>query len=67
MRISSRLRTFLVCTMLEYAALVGTPMRPEEITKLMRAMNQPTIAHTNPDEGESGDDVEPSARTPDRD
>lgn len=66
MRISSRLRTFLVCAMLEYAAFLGVPMRPEEIAKLMRTMNQPTIAHTTPDASESGDDVEPSAQTPRR-
>lgn len=45
MRLSSRLRTILVCAMLEYAALVGSPMRPDEIEELLRTMNQPKIAH----------------------
>ena len=31
-------------------------MRPEEIEELMHAMNQPKIAHTLPDDSESGDD-----------
>jgi hypothetical protein len=44
MRVPPRLRTLLVCTMLECAALIGTPMRPDEIEKLMRSMNQPQLA-----------------------
>ena len=55
MRIPSRLRTILVCSMLEFAVLFGLPMRPEEIEKLMRTMNQPTLAHVIPDENEHGD------------
>ena len=55
MRIPSRLRTILVCAMLEYAALVGSPMRPEAIEELMRNMNQPKLAHVIPDESERGD------------
>ena len=50
MRISSRLRTILVCAMLEYAALVGSPMRPDEIQELLRTMNQPKVAHVVTDE-----------------
>ena len=45
MRLPPRLRTMLVCSMLEYAALMGSPMRPEEIEELMRQMNQPKLAH----------------------
>jgi hypothetical protein len=55
MRVSLRLRTLLVCSMLEFAALLGLPMRPEEIEELMRTMNQPTLARTIPDETDSGD------------
>ena len=55
MRIPSRLRTILVCAMLEYAALVGSPMRPEAIEELVRNMNQPKLAHVIPDESERGD------------
>ena len=59
MRVPSRLRTILVCSILEFAALVGLPMRPEDIQELMRTMNQPTLAHVIPEESESGDgDIE---------
>ena len=60
MRVPRRLRTILVCSMLEFAALCGLPMRPEEIEELMHTMNQPKLAHTIPDEREHGDgDPEP--------
>ena len=60
MRVPSRLRTILVCAMLEFAALGGMPMRPEEIKELMRTMNQPKLAHVLRDEHDSGDgDTEP--------
>lgn len=55
MRISSRLRTVLVCAMLEYAAMMGAPMRPEEIEELMRQLNQPKLAHVLRDESDPGD------------
>ena len=55
MRVSPRLRTLLVCSMLEFAALLGLPMRPEEIEELMRTMNQPKLARTIPDDTDSGD------------
>ena len=42
--------------MLEFAALFGMPMRPEEIEELMRRLNEPKLARTNPDESEHGDD-----------
>ena len=46
--------------MLEFAALAGVPMRPEEIEELMRQMNQPKLAHVLRDEDDSGDgDHEP--------
>ena len=61
MRLPARLRTILVCSMLEFAALVGMPMRPEEIEELMRQMNQPKLADILRDEDESGDgDPEPA-------
>ena len=55
MRVPSRLRTILVCSMLELAALAGVPMRPEEIQELMRTMNQPKLAHVLRDESDRGD------------
>ena len=50
MPLSSRLRTILMCAMLEYAALMGSPMRPDEIEELLRTMNKPTVAHVVTDE-----------------
>jgi len=55
MRVPARLRTILVCSMLECAALMGLPMRPEEIQELMQRMNQPKLAHVIPDEKEHGE------------
>ena len=43
-----------VCAMLEYAALVGSPMRPEEVQKLMQQFNQPQLAHALPAEEDDG-------------
>ena len=57
MRVPSRFRTILVCAMLEFAALTGTPMRPEEIKSLMHTMNQPKLAHVIPDESEKGEEL----------
>ena len=51
-----RLRTILVCVVLEWSALIGMPMRPEQIVDLMQTMNTPTIVHTSPDEHDTGDD-----------
>ena len=55
MRISPRLRTILMCAMLEYAALMGSPMRPEEIEELLRTMNQPKLAHVITEEKGDGE------------
>lgn len=41
--------------MLEAAALMGMPMRPEHIQDLMRSLNQPKIACTHPDESDRGE------------
>jgi hypothetical protein len=41
--------------MLEFAALVGLPMRPEEIEELMHTMNQPKLANVLLEESERGD------------
>jgi hypothetical protein len=56
MSIRHRLRTILVCMVLEWSALVGTPMRPEEIVELMQTMNVPRVVHTIPDDHDAGDD-----------
>ena len=50
MSITRRLRTVACCAILEIGTLMGVPMRPEQIQDLMRAMNVPKVAQTNPDE-----------------
>jgi hypothetical protein len=55
MSMRRRLRTLLVCVMLQFGALLGMPMRPGEIQELMHSMNQPKVVHTLPDENETGD------------
>ena len=50
MRLPLRLRTLLVCAMLEYAALIGSPMRSEEIQELMRVMNRPKLVYVVSDD-----------------
>jgi hypothetical protein len=52
---SARLRTLLVCVVLEFGAAIGMPMRPDEIARLMQTMNQPKLTHVLPDERENGD------------
>jgi len=54
--VRARLRTILVCAVLEFGAMIGLPMRPAEIEALMQTMNQTKVAHTLPDEHENGDD-----------
>jgi hypothetical protein len=53
--VKSRLRTVLCCLALQVGALVGVPMRPEEIQELMQTLAQPTLARTNPDRPDDGD------------
>jgi hypothetical protein len=50
------LRVMFVCAFLEFGALAGVPMRPEEIARLMRLMNAPVVAHVLPTEDDLGDD-----------
>lgn len=63
MSVRNRLRTVLCCAILQFGALFGIPMRPEQIRELMYTLNQPKVAQTNPDSTVDGD-VEPDA--PDR-
>ncbi len=51
-----RLRVVFVCTFLQFGALMGVPMRPQEIQELMQVMNVPKIAHVLPSEECDGDD-----------
>lgn len=48
-----RLRTILCCAVLQVGAFAGVPMRPEQIRDVMRSLNQPKIAQTNPEEDPS--------------
>jgi hypothetical protein len=57
MSLTRRLRTVACCAILEIGTLMGVPMRPEQIQDLMRAMNVPKAAQTNPEESPSGDDA----------
>jgi hypothetical protein len=50
-----RLRGVFLCLVLCAALSMGAPMRPEEVEELMRALNQPKVAHTLPDETDDGD------------
>jgi protein-S-isoprenylcysteine O-methyltransferase Ste14 len=51
-----------VCAFLQFGALAGMPMRPEEIQELMRQMNAPKLAHVLPSEEDDGG--EPPAAPP---
>jgi hypothetical protein len=52
---NSRLRTLLCCLVLEFGAVMGTPMRPDEIRALMETLSKPKLARTNPDRPDEGD------------
>ena len=50
-----RLRTVACCAMLQVGTLLGLPMRPEQIQDLMRMLNEPKLANTNPDDSANGE------------
>jgi hypothetical protein len=54
--LKERLRVVLACAALEFAVLIGAPMRPDQIQELMHQMNQPTIAHVLREDDDAGDD-----------
>lgn len=54
--LKKRLRVVMVCSVLQFGALIGAPMRPEEIQELMHRMNQPKLAHVLPSESDEGSD-----------
>ena len=54
--VGKRLRTVLVCAVLEFGSMIGLPMRADEIDALMQTLNQPKVTHTLPDESENGED-----------
>jgi hypothetical protein len=55
MRVKTSLRTILTCALLQVGVLFGMPVRVEEVEELLRAMNQPKVAHTE-DQDASKDD-----------
>ena len=59
MSIARRLRTIACCAILEVGTLMGVPMRPEQVQDLMRAMNVPKLAQTNPEDSSMGDGHDP--------
>jgi hypothetical protein len=54
---SKRLRSILLCAVLQVGVLYGVPMRPEEIQRLMRNLSSPAAAQTLPAEREDGEDA----------
>ncbi|HVV46454.1 MAG TPA: hypothetical protein VHC72_14675 [Bryobacteraceae bacterium] len=60
-----RLRDVFFCIVLAAASAAGMPMRADEVEELMRAMNQPKVAHTLRKE-EQEDDPLIRATSPDR-
>ena len=56
MSLRKRLRVAFVCTFLQFGALIGIPMRPQEIQELMQQMNAPKLAQVLPSEERDGDD-----------
>lgn len=57
MSLRCKLAKAVFCGMLACASLSGLPLRAEQVAELLRAMNQPKIAHTIPEDAESGDDL----------
>ena len=55
MSYKQRLRTLACCAILQMAATIGVPMRPEQVQDLMRTLNEPKVARTNPDDQDRGD------------
>lgn len=56
MSLKKRLRTLMVCIVLQFGVLSSVPMRPEEIQELMHLMNQSKAANTLREDDERGDD-----------
>jgi hypothetical protein len=56
MNFRNRICKALFCTILAFASVGGVPMRAEEIEELMRNISAPAIAHTLPEDDDSGDD-----------
>lgn len=58
----SRFRFLFLCLVLEFGVMAGVPMRPEELTRLLRWLSQPRLEMTNPEEADKGDAREPAGK-----
>jgi hypothetical protein len=52
--VNTRLRSIVLCLVLEFGAIAGVPMPPEKIRALMDSINQPKLAHVLPAEDDDG-------------
>jgi hypothetical protein len=52
---SSRFRSLLLCVVLQIGVILGVPMRPDEIQKLMRMLSGAAVVQTLPAEDDNGD------------
>ena len=59
MSLGKRLRTLLICVVLEFGVLSGVPMQARELEELMRQLQQPKLAHVLPSEEDDGDGDHP--------
>ena len=56
MSLRKRLRTVCACLVLEMGVLLGVPVRAEQVEELLRSINQPRLAQTNPEQAEKDDE-----------
>jgi len=48
-------RQLLLCAVLQFGALAGVPMPPEEVARLMRSLAKPVACRTSPDDSDDGE------------
>ena len=51
----SRTLFVVACLILEAGVLIGVPVRVQEVEELLRSLNQPKVAQTDPEEDEASD------------
>jgi hypothetical protein len=61
MSFRGKLRTVLMCAVLEAGVLMGVPVRVEQVEELLRAFNQSRIAETEAQQATRGDGDPPGA------
>ena len=52
----SSFRSVFLCFVLAFGSVMGVPMRPDEIARLMRWLSAPRIEMSLPDETDDGKD-----------